>query len=501
MVDYNQCLTPAEAVERLRVLDDEGLTWVEEPTLAHDYAGHALVAREAQTPIQCGENWWGTLDLQHALDAGASDYVMPDVMKIGGVTGWLRAAALAGSAQASGSRTTSGPRSARSCCAVTPTAHWLEYADWWNPILAEPLRIEDGAADVSEVPSAPASSGTRRRSPGISSDARSTLARAAVEDGRRPAEPIHDPARAAQRCALRADSGSKYIFSRFHPHGPADQHITVGGEVVEDLLAHREQPLDADERRPEATDVEALERLWLVELDVHRHEVDRRHMLRVEQVVQRDRRHLADFLGHAELPDELLVSRARPGPSAGAGRAWPCRSTSRRRTAGRISCAAGTSRTRRRTPSAARWRSRTTQLRFEVVGLAGTLVVIGPDVHEGPALAILEVVPDQPFLLALGEVIGTVLLAERPQFAGAHYRRFLRGPAGSRWLRGAGRRTLLGRAGAVAGSKACARCRAKSYHESSHAGAPGRGASVGPPVIAGRAIVRRGRERWQGRKW
>ena len=37
MVDYNQCLTPAEAVQRLRVLDGEGLTWVEEPTLAHDY--------------------------------------------------------------------------------------------------------------------------------------------------------------------------------------------------------------------------------------------------------------------------------------------------------------------------------------------------------------------------------------------------------------------------------------------------------------------------------
>ena len=90
MVDYNQCLTPTEAVARLRVLDDEGLAWVEEPTLAHDYAGHALVAREARTPIQCGENWWGTLDLRHAIEAGASDLVMPDVMKIGGVTGWLR---------------------------------------------------------------------------------------------------------------------------------------------------------------------------------------------------------------------------------------------------------------------------------------------------------------------------------------------------------------------------------------------------------------------------
>jgi mandelate racemase len=77
MVDYNQCLTPTEAVERIRVLDDEGLTWVEEPTLAHDYAGHALVAREARTPIQCGENWWGTLDMLHAIEAQASDFLMP----------------------------------------------------------------------------------------------------------------------------------------------------------------------------------------------------------------------------------------------------------------------------------------------------------------------------------------------------------------------------------------------------------------------------------------
>jgi mandelate racemase len=150
MVDYNQCLTPAEAVERLRVLDDEGLTWVEEPTLAHDYAGHALVAREARTPIQCGENWWGTLDMRHAIEAGASDFVMPDVMKIGGVTGWLRAATLA---HAKGIRMSNHlwPEiSARLLC-CTPTAHWLEYADWWNPILAEPLRVDKGVAMVGDA--------------------------------------------------------------------------------------------------------------------------------------------------------------------------------------------------------------------------------------------------------------------------------------------------------------------------------------------------------------
>lgn len=150
MVDYNQCLTPAEAVQRLRVLDDEGLTWVEEPTLAHDHAGHAIIAREARTPIQCGENWWGTLDMQHAIEAGASDFMMPDVMKIGGVTGWMRAAALG---HARGIRLSShlwSELSAQLLC-VTPTAHWLEYSDWWNAILREPLVIERGMAVVDHA--------------------------------------------------------------------------------------------------------------------------------------------------------------------------------------------------------------------------------------------------------------------------------------------------------------------------------------------------------------
>jgi len=150
MVDYNQCLAPIEAVERLRVLDDEGITWVEEPVLAHDYAGHALVAREARTPIQCGENWWGTLDMRHAIEAQASDFVMPDVMKIGGVTGWLRAAALAHAKNIPMSNHLWPEISARLLC-CTPTAHWLEYADWWNPILAEPLRVEKGMAIVGDA--------------------------------------------------------------------------------------------------------------------------------------------------------------------------------------------------------------------------------------------------------------------------------------------------------------------------------------------------------------
>ena len=78
MVDYNQSLAPTDAIERGRRLDDEGLTWIEEPTLADDYAGHARIAREVRTPIQCGENWWGTHDMRKAIDAGQDFGVLND---------------------------------------------------------------------------------------------------------------------------------------------------------------------------------------------------------------------------------------------------------------------------------------------------------------------------------------------------------------------------------------------------------------------------------------
>jgi mandelate racemase len=151
MVDYNQSLNVAEAIERGRQLDAEGLAWIEEPVRADDYEGHAAVARELRTPIQCGENWWAPHDVATALAAGTSDYIMPDVMKIGGVSGWMRAAALAESRGIPISNHLFVEISTHLLCAA-PTAHWLEYADWFNPILEQPLRIVNGEAVVDERP-------------------------------------------------------------------------------------------------------------------------------------------------------------------------------------------------------------------------------------------------------------------------------------------------------------------------------------------------------------
>jgi mandelate racemase len=151
MVDYNQCLTPVEARSRCRVLDGEGLAWIEEPVIAEDYAGMAGVAREAATPIQAGENWWGPLEFVKAIEANASDLLMPDLMKVFGVTGWMD---IAGHAAARGLRISNHlfPETSAQMLAATPTAHWLEYNDWWNPVLAEPLELKDGMAIPSERP-------------------------------------------------------------------------------------------------------------------------------------------------------------------------------------------------------------------------------------------------------------------------------------------------------------------------------------------------------------
>jgi mandelate racemase len=151
MVDYNQALAVADAVDRVRVLDDEGLAWIEEPTRADDFAGHARIAAAARTAIQLGENWWGPLDMAKSIAAGASDHVMLDVMKLGGVSGWLRAAALAEVAGLLASSHTF-PEFSVHLLGVTPTGHWLEYLDHAGPILAEPIRIKDGYALAPQQP-------------------------------------------------------------------------------------------------------------------------------------------------------------------------------------------------------------------------------------------------------------------------------------------------------------------------------------------------------------
>jgi mandelate racemase len=150
-VDYNQALTVAEAIRRGRALEHEGIAWLEEPIRHDDYAGNAAVARALSVPVQLGENFNGPEAMVEALRAAACDHVMPDVARIGGVTGWIQAAGIAAAHRIEMSSHLH-PEISAHLLAATPTCHYLEYVDWASAILEEPLRIEEGAAHVPDRP-------------------------------------------------------------------------------------------------------------------------------------------------------------------------------------------------------------------------------------------------------------------------------------------------------------------------------------------------------------
>ncbi len=151
MCDFNQGQTLQEAIWRCHALDDQGLYWFEEPVVYDNYAQSAQLARELKTPVQIGENIYGPRSFFDAVQAQAADLYMPDLMRIGGVTGWMRAAAIAGAA---GHPMSSHlyPEVSAHLLRATETADWLEWRDWGNLIIAEPFEVVDGQAVVPDRP-------------------------------------------------------------------------------------------------------------------------------------------------------------------------------------------------------------------------------------------------------------------------------------------------------------------------------------------------------------
>jgi mandelate racemase len=144
MIDFNQSQTTASAIDRILRLQEFDLTWVEEPVAADDLQGHRAV-REAVHPvlIQTGENWWFPRGMANAIAARASDLAMIDIMKIGGVTGWISAAGQAEAASLPLSSHTFIEASAHTM-AASPTVSWFEYLDLAGAVLTERLLPDKG---------------------------------------------------------------------------------------------------------------------------------------------------------------------------------------------------------------------------------------------------------------------------------------------------------------------------------------------------------------------
>lgn len=151
MIDYSQALDMFEATQRCHMIDDLGLAWIEEPIIYDNLEGYAQLTTGLKTPIQMGENFYGARDLHKAIQQRACDLVMPDFMRIGGVTGWMRSAAIAGAAGIPVS-THLYPEVAAHVMRVTETAHWLEWQNWSAPVLRQPYAVRNGHLEIPGTP-------------------------------------------------------------------------------------------------------------------------------------------------------------------------------------------------------------------------------------------------------------------------------------------------------------------------------------------------------------
>jgi mandelate racemase len=151
--DFNQALAPATALDTCRAIDDLGLAWIEEPVVFDDYETQARLTAKLKTPVQIGETWWHWRVGKRAIEMGAADYIMPDILRIGGVTGWMRLARVAEAAAIPFSSHLSPEYSAH-VLAATPTRHWLEFMDWGQELIRDPVVPDKGFARPKDTPGA-----------------------------------------------------------------------------------------------------------------------------------------------------------------------------------------------------------------------------------------------------------------------------------------------------------------------------------------------------------
>src|SRR5690242_10600675 len=143
MVDANQQWDRSTALRFGRVLEQFGLVWIEEPLDAYDAEGHAQLAAALDTPIATGEMLSSVAEHVALIEHRSVDIIQPDAPRIGGITPFLRLAALADQANLQ-----LAPHFAMEIhlhlAACYPRDPWVEHFEWLNPLFNERLENRDG---------------------------------------------------------------------------------------------------------------------------------------------------------------------------------------------------------------------------------------------------------------------------------------------------------------------------------------------------------------------
>ena len=151
MIDVNQAWTADQAIRWGRRFEEADLYWFEEPIRYDDLDGHARVAATLDVAVASAENAYTLRGVREYIEHRAADILMPDLQRIGGVTGWLQ---VAGLAAAHGVPVSPHlfPEVGSHLVAAAPTGLLQEHMPWADPILKEPLQIVDGQVALADKP-------------------------------------------------------------------------------------------------------------------------------------------------------------------------------------------------------------------------------------------------------------------------------------------------------------------------------------------------------------
>jgi L-alanine-DL-glutamate epimerase-like enolase superfamily enzyme len=151
MVDANQQWDRETAFRMGRAFEGFGLTWIEEPLDAYDAEGHARLAAALDTPIASGEMLTSVAEHWELIRQDAVDYIQPDAARVGGISQFLKVAALG-----EHKRLKMAPHFAMEVHVHLAAAYehgsWVEHFDWLCPLFNENLEIENGAMKIPDRP-------------------------------------------------------------------------------------------------------------------------------------------------------------------------------------------------------------------------------------------------------------------------------------------------------------------------------------------------------------
>jgi len=152
MVDANMKWTVDGAIRAARAFRDFDLTWLEEPTIPDDPAGHARIVHEGGLPVAAGENLRTLWEFKLYIAGGGVTYPEPDVTNCGGITPFMKIAHLAEAFNMP--VTTHGAHDVTvHLLAACPNRSYLEaHGFGLERYIAEPLRIEEGLALAPDRP-------------------------------------------------------------------------------------------------------------------------------------------------------------------------------------------------------------------------------------------------------------------------------------------------------------------------------------------------------------